>query len=276
MTIPSVVLSKLPDLAQVLLDLWARDGSLSLPTKTELQKGLAKLLGIGALSLAENFAPQQAVDLVTAAIKRFEKADFRPQTGILDRKLFSRLLAPICNDWNVPLNATQNRVTDPSNVKFFTVRYFVDDSVDPAIQGHSTISLIASASQLWKVHAKLLVIDHVMDRTHANVVISMKPIDGVGGVLGRANVAGPGKFDNLSIVMDKREDWSPDLFTAAICHEFGHILGLAHSRSNNQLMSPVIPNNVFEPQAQDVAEIQRIYLPIEPFTPRPVNRKFLT
>lgn len=267
-------------LATALLKNWKDKGEKEseLPNAGVLQTALEHLQKIGTFKFDAGLDEAGAIKLATDAIKSFQRLDRRPFiNGILKSDLAIRLLsAPLCPD---------RKDHDTSNVKalsggtpdvgLYSICYQIDSSVDQAIKNRNTADLIADAWIAWSRLCKFLIVDEFRPggsqriagdgsspvSRKPNVTIKMDRIDGDGGILGRAPCAGPGNFKDLVVILDKFESWHPDLFQAAACHEFGHILGLDHSSSSDQLMSPIIRHGVVLPLDEDIQRIQALYQP---------------
>lgn len=157
-----------------------------------------------------------------------------------------------CPTSNAVLQAT------PAGDNFaWYIRYIVDPSVDQLIGGVPAANLVAEAYQEWTAVTEYLIVQEV--NSNPNVTIVMEHIDGDYGILGKAPLAGPGNFNDLTITMDSGEQWTPELFKVAVCHEIGHILGLGHATVSNQLMSPIIESSITGLKTNDIERIQAIY-----------------
>ncbi len=150
------------------------------------------------------------------------------------------------------LNARRNK-----NIIFYYID-FKEQKLPKTIAGVDTDDLVVDAWNLWQQYAKLKIVE-VDEQKDANVVINSRSLgDGPGGTLGSAHVGGPSINQQLECTMDADETWTPAKFRVAICHEFGHILGLNHDNQPRQLMNPFL-SEISEPQPNDVARIQTLW-----------------
>lgn len=99
------------------------------------------------------------------------------------------------------------------------------------------------------------------DTTHGDIRISMKPIDGVNGILGYT--AFP---NNGDMVLDSQENWGQGqpnslFFRNTVAHELGHALGLGHvcPVNTSKLLEPFLATNFDGPRHDDVRAVQRHY-----------------
>lgn len=106
--------------------------------------------------------------------------------------------------------------------------------------------------------------------------------DGPAGTLAWAYLP-DGRDGQLQMRFDLDERWvraDPDagiLFLNVSAHEFGHLLGLAHSQRPGALMAPIYAPSVSRPQADDdVPRIQALYGPPPGRAPEPAPRRGLT
>lgn len=107
--------------------------------------------------------------------------------------------------------------------------------------------------------------------------------DGAQGTLAWAYLP-PGNDSQLLMKFDLAESWTASpaqrgiLFKNVACHEFGHLLGLDHSKAKGALMAPFYAPAVDRPQPHDdVTRIQGLYgpprRPPEPPTTPPSGRE---
>jgi len=134
----------------------------------------------------------------------------------------------------------------------------------------------------WKSWSDVcdLTFEQISDATSADIVISTgggarDQFDGPSGTLAWAYLP-TGDDRQLLMRFDIAETWVKDPATRGIlmlnvaAHEFGHLLGLDHSKVNSALMAPFYSPAVAKPQNNDdVRRIQSLYGPAKdvPVTP---------
>jgi len=172
------------------------------------------------------------------------------------------------------------RPDNPEHVQFITARakakeltkwgrntltYFVDAYV-PDIQQAKQLQILQQAFDAWTQHCNLT-ITRASSSKNANIIVSTgsgrrSNFDGPGGTLAWAYLP-DGLDSQLLMRFDLGEKWSTSaadptgivMFNVA-CHEFGHLLGLEHSKKRGALMAPYYNPMVAVPQADD--DIPRI------------------
>jgi hypothetical protein len=97
--------------------------------------------------------------------------------------------------------------------------------------------------------------------TRGDIRISMKNIDGGGGVLAYCYFP-----SNGDMVLDKSENWGSSsnqnrFMRNVVAHELGHALGIRHVCSNNAafLMEPFLSTSFDGPRHDDIRAVQRLY-----------------
>jgi hypothetical protein len=210
-------------------------------------------------------AGESAVPLVTAAIEAFQRrggVNAGQGVGILTTVTRNAMKGfRTCGkrpDEKQPLPPGSRAATENRNRNTNVIFYWLEPQlVSGRLDGEPIPDLVADAWQLWQQHAPIKVLD-VIDRADANVIVEMKGIDKAGNTLGMAHVGGRRIDAVLVCTMDADEHWTASKFRAATCHEFGHILGLTHSRRDDQLMSPLLPADLARavPQEEDIQRIQ--------------------
>lgn len=99
-----------------------------------------------------------------------------------------------------------------------------------------------------------------VSNTTADIIVGTERMDGPSGTLAWAYLPS-GDDSQLTTRWDSGETWTKTSGTGILlrnvtCHEFGHILGLEHSRVSSALMAPFYSPNVVGPQQSD--DIPRI------------------
>jgi len=111
--------------------------------------------------------------------------------------------------------------------------------------------------------------------------------DGPSGTLAWAYLPPSNDYNGQSLMrFDIAETWIVDpskrgiLLLNVACHEFGHLLGLGHSRSNGALMAPFYNPSVTKPQANDdIPRIQAYYgkpVVVPPIENKPPVAEFMS
>ena len=115
-------------------------------------------------------------------------------------------------------------------------------------------------------------ISEIKDKAKADIIVTtgkgvQHQFDGRGGTLAWAYMP-QGKNEKLLMRFDLDETWVADktnrgiLLSNVACHEFGHLLGLGHSKKSQALMAPYYNPFVSAPQADDdIPKIQKLYGP---------------
>ncbi len=148
--------------------------------------------------------------------------------------------------------------------------YYIDSYVS-GISKSDQDSLIALAFKQW-ADVTNLKITRVMSPQQANVTISTgrgagDQFDGPSGTLAWAYLPPQPDFEGqLMMKFDLDETWITNaadrgiLFLNVATHEFGHLLGLEHSKNSKALMAPYYATSISKPQNNDdIIRIQNIY-----------------
>jgi hypothetical protein len=159
--------------------------------------------------------------------------------------------------------------------------------IERFVRGLSTsdqADIIKLAFDQWTEVANIQ-FERVSDSKNANLVLSTGSgradnFDGPGNTLAWAYLPPSLNYrGQLLMRFDLDETWINDpnsrgiLMRNVACHEFGHMLGLEHSRNSRALMAPYYSPGVAKPQAQDdIPRIQALYGPpvyVPPPNPTP-------
>ncbi|MED6236281.1 hypothetical protein ATANTOWER_006948 [Ataeniobius toweri] len=188
-------------------------------------------------------------------------------TGVLDTETLDVMQSPRCGVPDVEEYSHIQGTSWNKNVITYSIGRYTRDL------GRSTVdSLIESAFGVW-ARASGLTFTRTYTR-NADIMVEFVtyahgdfyPFDGPRGTL--AHAFGPGMGAGGDTHFDDDEHWTAggtgfNLFVVA-AHEFGHALGLKHSRNPESLMYPTYktfrPTNLLS--REDVANIKALYSPL--------------
>lgn len=212
--------------------------------------------------------------------KNVQKALGLKPTGIIDYQLVKMMEhTPRCGipdyEMNTGPEASKWGITD--------LTYFIEQYVD-GLPKTEQDSIIAKAFNSWAVVANLK-FTRVNTAGKANFVISTgrgraNNFDGPGNTLAWAYLPSGNNYKGqLLSRFDLDERWinNPSqrgiLMENVACHEFGHLLGLDHSRVSTALMAPFYSPSVAKPvDNDDVRRIAALYgKPTQPPVTPPVT-----
>lgn len=253
-------------LAKKMANVWANRESATWGKRTipeaDLIRGLEALFNADFLSAADVIAGDtSAVERGVKLLQNFFKLD--EVDGILGQ-VTKRAIekssvcgkpiaeAPLLDPQSLP--AIVNEGLD-----YHFILYYISPELEEKFGKKQARDMVATAWQLWVRNSDKIAIRREDKVERANVVIRLGQIDGPGGTLGMAHVGGPRITQRLECKMDDREPWDEELFTAALCHELGHILGLQHSDTPGQLMNPFLSGKVLEPKDGDTAALRKLW-----------------
>lgn len=194
--------------------------------------------------------------------------------GELDAKTMRLMDAPRCAMPDI-MEARREAAKWNKNQLLYFVESYVDD-----LPTETSKTIMADAWNEWEKVANIKV-DQTTSRNKANIICSVGTgrndnFDGPNGTLAWAYLP-DGRDSQLLMKFDLSETWTENstqrgiLLKNVACHEFGHLLGLEHSRVQSALMAPYYAPGISKPQNNDdVSRIQKLYgKPVATPTPDP-------
>lgn len=248
------------------------------PDATDEQLGRADkwLRSFGYLHPQHNLLAETgsvAVDALSHAIGQAQDFAGLPKTGRLDPATVELMSRPRCGCKDI------QRLVAPEEARWrkTTLNYYVEKYVN-GLSVQDQDDIIRLAWNQWQDVANVKTVQ-VISRAGADIIISTgsgptDDFDGPSGTLAWAYMP-TGMDGQLLMRFDLSERWVKDTPNAGIlmlnvaCHEFGHLLGLDHSRVQSALMAPYYSPNITKPQSNDdIPRIQALYGAVAP-TPQP-------
>lgn len=190
---------------------------------------------------------------IVEGIIKFQEFFHLEQDGILGPKTFRAMDRPRCS---VPdlLNRTEEAKWRNKNLLYFV------ENRDSDLSKQEWDDTLQTAWNQWSDVADIA-INPTSNRSKANIIISIGSgkadnFDGPSGTLAWAYLP-DGRDGQLLCKFDVGETWILDRMKRGIlllnvaCHEFGHLLGLEHSKVESALMAPYYSANISKPQVND-------------------------
>lgn len=250
--------------------------------------------------LSASFSPIMAVVQLQSALSQMQMIAGLKPTGHLDNDTLNMMYRPRCGVVDVFADDVRRMVLEAKWRKG-SLSYFIDAYVTGLSQSDQD-DLLKVAWQQWQDVCGIR-LQRVASKTTADIVISTgkgraQGMDGPSGTLAWAQLP-PGNDQQLLMRFDIDETWTNNqiqlmkmhndaAMTGAIawaelpatrgiqylnvaCHEFGHLLGLDHSRIASALMAPYYAVGISKPQSNDdIPRIQALYGPaVTPMPPLP-------
>ena len=228
-------------------------------------------------------------DLLKKNVKIFQKTFGLKTDGIIGPKTIKAMkTTPRCGCPDYRMAAAAGPLSSKWGTNELT--YFIESTVS-GLSVSTQKELIAEAFNSWARVADLK-FKPVNSKSQARLVLStgrgrQHNFDGPGNTLAWAYLPQGGSYNGqLLMRFDLDETWiknSSDrgiLYLNVAAHEFGHMLGLDHSRMQGALMAPYYSPSIDRPQQNDdVMRIQRLYgkptvkpEPPNPEPPKPDNK----
>ena len=206
-------------------------------------------------------SPSLAATSLAKALADYQSAAGLTPTGEFDQATEAKMHVPRCGCLDV-----QRSVAEWSRWRKNSLTYKITDYVGGLSKG-DVDDLVRLAWTDWMNVADLKI---APTTGTPDIVISTGKgradgFDGPGSTLAWAFLPS-GDDGQLLCRFDLDERWLKEnpqngiLFRNVACHEFGHLLGLEHSRNSNALMAPYYTPGIVNPQqADDIPRIQALY-----------------
>lgn len=247
------------------------------PERLEFAVNYLSFFGYLAVELIKNVD----AETVKTAVRKFQKTFGLKSDGIVGPKTLRAMKEPRCgcpdhldkqNDDHIQFLRVAEVISD--NRDRWTkqgLTYAIERPIKCGIKPENQTRIIDSAFLAWDkvcgIHLK-----RISNVAQADIVISTgrgerDNFDGQGGTLAWAYMP-QGNNKQLVMRFDQAETWVADpkqrgiILHNVACHEFGHTLGLAHSKKPKALMAPYYNPFVANPQQDDdIERIQKLYGP---------------
>jgi len=221
------------------------------------------------------------IESIPEYVKQFQSLIGVEVTGNLDAQVVRAMKTMPrcgCRDYNLisPFAFGNAPKWGPGVIKYFIQRYVT------GLSTNDQDDLLRMAFQSWADVADLA-FERTTQQSGANIVISTgrgsaDNFDGPSGTLAWAYLPPQAGFrGQLLMRFDIDETWIANkndrgiLYLNVAAHEFGHLLGLDHSKNSKALMAPYYSAAIAKPQQNDdVKRIQALYgAPTTPPPPPP-------
>lgn len=215
-------------------------------------------------------------DLLKKHVKQFQKTFGLKSTGVVDSVTVRAMKnTPRCGCPDYRMAAATGPLASKWGIN--KLPYYIESYVTQAISKADQKELITMAFNSWSDVADLE-FEPVNSKSQARLILSTgrgrgSNFDGPGNTLAWAYLpSGNNYTGQLLMRFDLDETWIRDasdrgiLYLNVAAHEFGHLLGLDHSRQRRALMAPYYNPAIARPQQNDdITRIQRLYgKPVNP------------
>jgi hypothetical protein len=246
-------------------------------TVQQLQFATDYLTFFGYLSV--ELLSNLSVKDIENAVKVFQKAFGISADGVLDTKTRRAMEMPRCGCPDILdrhnkkhtqfLRAQEVSAERRDRWNKTGLTYHIRDYVTSRLPRKTQAKIIAGAFKAWDDVCGLNIMS-IKEATKADIIVSTGQgpahnFDGAGGTLAWAFLP-TGTDKQLTMRFDLDETWIDSthergvLMSHVACHEFGHLLGLNHSKKAGALMAPYYNPYVGTPQmADDIERIQKLY-----------------
>jgi hypothetical protein len=268
---------------QEAIRLFKQKGSEQSPQEVKFAVDYLFFFGYIAVDLIKDVSFEE----LQSAVKLFQRAFGIKADGMLDSKTIRAMEVPRCGCPDIVDKQKKEHVEflraqeiaaknrDRWNKKGLT--YFIAEYIGGSLTRENQRKVVASAFKAWDDVCGLD-ISEVNNLAKADIVLRtgrgpQHNFDGRGGTLAWAYLP-QGNDTQLSMKFDLDETWvtqpkqrGVQLFNVA-CHEFGHLLGLTHSKKQSALMAPYYNPFIASPQQNDdIPRIQKLYGPNQKAVP---------
>lgn len=235
--------------------------------------------------LAYELGKNVTVEDIAKAIKKFQdwfRVKESTEEGKLGIKTFRAMHYPRCGCPDC-VDPSNGRHREYLQLQAFTakakprwnkygLKYFIKNLVpDDDLPKTTQEAVIAQAWKQWtsvaRLHIEQTECEHEADLLIDTGRGAREDFDGPAGTLAWAYMP-TGKDEQLLMRFDLDETWTADRRDNGVCmlnvacHEFGHMLGLDHSKSQHALMAPFYNESIARPQQDDdIVKIQALYGP---------------
>lgn len=233
--------------------------------------------GYVSISLLQNMDDAE----LKKGVRQFQRVFQLPVTGNLDEQTLRAMEQPRCgcpdqldyaNKQHLQFLRAQEVAAnrqDRWNKKGLT--YAIARYINNGMSQKTQQAIVAAAFKAWDDICGLTITLSRKTST-ADIIVDtgrgpQNNFDGRGGTLAWAYVP-TGSDNQLTMKFDLDETWVANSSQRGVqllnvaCHEFGHLLGLSHSKKPSALMAPYYNPFVATPQPNDdISRIQKLYGP---------------